>query len=173
MGKLILNETLTEKISKELKEEIVSAYFVKSGKLVKNADYRKFIYIVNERWNVIVHFSLDKAKNDFWEIQSIEEIEKRRKEFEEKIVRVAIIAGVPLNIAKLVGFVESEEKTVELFKHIKSCRGFDENIKEELKNSNNYIVESAIIKIIGEEAWKSVNRNRNMAISALSVYFSE
>ena len=172
MGKLILSETLTKKISKDLNEEVISADFVASSK--PKGDYKNFCYIVNSKWQVIVYFNINNNEETYWNIQNLAEIEKKSKEYEERITRVAIKAGVPLNIVMLVGCVENEERVVELFKHIKSCRGIgNEILKDELKNSNNYVVESAIIKIIGEEAWKSVNRNRNMAISALSVYFSE
>ena len=173
MGKLILNKTLTEKISKDLKEEIISADFVDSSKPDSNVAYRRFCYIVNTKWLVNVYLGIQNNKDDYWHIHNLAEIEKQRKEFEEKITRVAIKAGVPLNIAMLVSSIKDEESVVDLFKHIKSCRGFDENLKDELKNSNNYVVESAIVKIIGDDAWNMVNRNRNMAISALSSYLCE
>lgn len=172
MGKLILNETLTEKISKDLKEEVISADFVVSSR--PKGDYRDFCYIVNSKWQVIVYFNINNNSKTYWNIENLAELEKQRKEYEKTITRVAIKAGVPLNIAKLVSLIKDEESLVELFKHIKSCREFkEENLKNELKNSNNYVVESAIVKIIGEDAWNKVNRNRNMAISILSTYLCE
>lgn len=174
MGKLILNKTLTEKISKDLKEEIISADFVDSSKPDSNVAYRRFCYIVNAKWRVNVYLGINTNKNDYWNIRSLAEIEKQRKEYEETITRIAIKAGVPLNIAKLVSLIKDEESIVELFKHIKSCRGFeDENLKNELKSSNIHAVEPAIIKVIGVEAWNNVKRNKKDSIFELAEYLCE
>lgn len=161
----------SDQITRDLAEKIGhfnNFRYVRSYSRMAGTGYKDHVYVVDEKWQVVVHA----GNGDYFTISDYSKEVERKKDFGRRVAKLSKKAGVPWNIGVFVGYEKDDEKALELLKKVKSFKGKATEKQSYELGCGIGRRTSAIVEIIGEETFDKLYCCGQKATQTLASYLA-